>query len=64
MKALPTRLAHRISVSAGDVLVETTDLSTSPGFVQLVGADSAQVEADYHAIRAAEAGGIYRDAIA
>jgi len=64
VKALPTRLAHRISVSAGDVLSETTDLSTSPGFVQLVGADPAQVAADYHAIRAAEAGGIYREAVA
>lgn len=62
--ALPTRLHHRIHVSAGGALAETVDLSTSPGFVQLVGDDAAQVEADYRAIRAAEAAGVYRDAVA
>ncbi|MFT5682719.1 MAG: hypothetical protein ACI8RZ_003643 [Myxococcota bacterium] len=63
IEALPTRFYHRLNAAAGDALVETVDLSTSPGFVQLVGDDAGQVEADYRAIRAAEAGGVYRDAV-
>lgn len=50
LRGLKTFSAMRIFVEEGDAMVPTRDLSTSPGFVVLLGSDK-NVEADRDAIR-------------
>lgn len=57
LRALQSFFAVRFFVEEGDRLACTCDLSTSPGFVVLLGACSADVERDAAAIREREKSG-------
>lgn len=51
---LNTALAVTPVAAEGSFLPQTHDLGTSPGYVYLSGPDQAEIEADYHRIRAWE----------
>ena len=59
IRGLPSYYHEEFAVSDGDLLKKTIDVRSSPGFIYLIHDDSAQIEADYDAIRGFEAS-LYR----
>lgn len=63
LAALPTAAHLRVTLQPGGRLERTLDLGTTPGLVDLIGERDA-VDADHAAIRAMEAGGLWRRLLA
>lgn len=51
IRQLPSYYHEEFAVGDGDVLKQTIDVRSSPGFIYLIHDDKAQIEADYKVIR-------------
>ncbi|MEE1751922.1 hypothetical protein [Streptomyces sp. SP18CS02] len=59
VRALESYTDMVLTIPSGDPAPETVDLVTSAGYVYLTSSDPSRLEADYHRLRALEAGGLY-----